>query len=91
MLGLCCCTGFSLVAVSGGSPFLLCVGFLLQCLLLWSTGFRCAGFTGCGTWAQQFVVPWLQSTGSVVVAYVGTSRTRDQTHIFCIGRQILYH
>ena len=40
----------------------------------------------------------LQSVGSVVVAqglrcsaYVGSSQIRDQTHVSCIGRQILYH
>ena len=42
--------------------------------------------------------PGLQSTGSVVVVHtfscswhMGSSQIRDQTCIFCIGRQILYH
>ena len=66
-------------AVSGGPSCLLRVGFSLQwLLLLWHVG-------------SAVAVPWLQSTGSVVVAYVGTSWTRDRTHVFCIGRQILYH
>lgn len=47
---LCCCAGFSLVTVSRGCSSWCCTGFSLQrCLLLWSTGFRCAGFT---RWAQ---------------------------------------
>ena len=39
------------------------------------------------------VAPGLQSTGSVVVApwHVPSSRTRDQTHVFCTGRQNPYH
>ena len=42
--------------------------------------------------------PWLQSTGSVVVVHrlsrytaCGIFQNRDQTHVSCIGRQILYH
>ena len=33
---------------------LLCTGFSLQRpLLLWSTSWRCTGFSSCGTWAQS--------------------------------------
>ena len=40
-LSLCCCTSFSLVAVSRGTVLLRCTGFLLQWLpLLQSTGSR---------------------------------------------------
>ena len=42
--------------------------------------------------------PELQSTGLVVVVHrfscswhMGSSQIRDQTCVFCIGRQILYH
>ena len=43
----------SLVVASGGYSSLQCVGFSMQWLLfLRSTGSRCAGFSGCGTWAQ---------------------------------------
>ena len=46
--------GLSLVAASWGYSSLPCVGFSLQWLLsLRSTGSRCAGFSSCGTWAQQ--------------------------------------
>ena len=45
--------GLSLVAASGCYSCLQCAGFLLQwLLLLWSTGSRRVGFSGCGMWAQ---------------------------------------
>ena len=34
----------------------------------------------------QAILEWLTISFSR-----GSSQTRDQTHIFCIGRQILYH
>ena len=44
--------GLSLVAASGGYSSLRCAGFSLRwLLLLWSTGFRCTGFSSC-EWAQ---------------------------------------
>ena len=50
-LGLCCCTGFSLVVVSRG--YSTCGGFSSWGrLLLQSTGSRRMGFTSCSTWAQ---------------------------------------
>ena len=50
----------SLVAASGGYSSLRCTRFSLRWLLLLrSTGSRCAGFSSCGTWAQQ-----LQRAGS---------------------------
>ena len=76
---------------------LLCAGFSLRWLLLLrSTGSRCVGFSSCGSWAQQL---WLAGsraqaqqlwrTGLVAPRHVGSSRTRAQTHVPCIGRQIL--
>ena len=45
--------GLSLVAASGGYSLLWCAGFSLQwLLLLWSTGFRLAGFSSCSIRAQ---------------------------------------
>ena len=50
-----------------------------------------------GTWAQKLApgssaqAQKLQRTGLVVPQHVGSSQTRDQTHVSCIGRQILYH
>ena len=77
----------SLVAVSGGYSSLQCAGFSLWWLLfLRSTGSRHAGFSSCGTWAQQL---WLM--GLVALWHVGSSRTRDWTRAPCIGRWILNH
>ena len=67
--------GLSLVDVGGGRSSLPCAGFSLQRLLL------------------------LGNTGSVVVAHglscpvghVGSSWTRDGTHVPCFGGQILNH
>ena len=45
--------GLSLVVASGGYSSLRCVGFSLWwLLLLWSMGFRPAGFSSCGMRAQ---------------------------------------
>ena len=44
----------SLVEASGGYSSLRCMGFSLRwLLLLWSTGFRRAGFSSCGSWALE--------------------------------------
>ena len=69
--------GLSLVAASGGYSLLQCAGFSLQwLLLLWSTGSRHLGFSSCGT-------------GLVAPRCMGSSQTRVQTCVPCIGRQIL--
>ena len=59
---------------------------------------ECAGFSSCSGWAQ-----WLRLAGSrawaqklwhmglVAQWHVGSSQTRDRTHVPCIGRQILNH
>ena len=78
---------FSLVAVSGGYSWLRCVGSSLWwLLLLQSMASRCMGFSSCDTLAQYL---WL--TGLVAPWHVGSSRTRAQTHVPCIGRQTLNH
>ena len=89
--------GLSLAAASGGYSSLQCASFSLWWLLLLrSTGSRHAGFSSCGTRAQQL---WL--VGSRVQAqqlwlmclvalwHVGSSQTRDQTRLPCTGRWIL--
>ena len=70
MLGLGCCEGFSLVAVSRGSSSLQCEGFLLLWLLSWSMLLRAHGFNSCcslavehrlnnrGAWAQLLHGMW---------------------------------
>ena len=76
--------GIPLVAVRGGHSSLQCAGFSMSwLLLLWSTGSRRAGFSSCGTWAQQL---WLAVSraqaqqlwhmGPVAPWHVGSSRAR---------------
>ena len=52
-----------------------CVGFLLQWLLLWSTGSEAQ------LWCMGLIALWC-------VTY---SQISDRSHVSCIGRQILYH
>ena len=91
--------GLSLAAVSRGYSSLWCTGFSLQCLLLlWSRDSRFAGFSSCGTRAQQL---WLTGSraqiqqlwrmGLVAPWHVGSSQTRARTRVPCISRQILNH
>ena len=78
----------SLVSASGGYSSLQCTGISLWwwLLLLRSTGSRCAGFSSCGTRAQQ-----LWHTGLVPQWHVGSSWTRARTRVPCISRRILNH
>ena len=67
--------GLSLVAASGGSG-LWCSGFSLQwLLLLWSMGSRHAGFSSCGTQAQQ-----LQHVGP---------RVHRLQQLWCVGSTVV--
>ena len=80
------CTGF-LQLWRAGATLLHCTGFSLRWLLLLrSTDSRRVGFSSCGTWVLQ-----LWRTGLVAPWHVGSSRTRDQTRVPCIGRWILNH
>ena len=80
MLGLGLCMSSSLVS-------LWCVGFLLRSLLLlWSMDTQSSivavwGLSSCCSWFMDLVAP----------QHVGSSQTRDRTHVSCIGRHILYH
>ena len=77
----------SLVAASGSYSSFWCAVFLSRwLLLLWSSGSRRAGFSSCGTRAQQ-----LWPAGFAVPQHVESSRTRARTRVPCIGRQILNH
>ena len=77
--------GLSLVAGSGGYSSLQCTGFSLWWLLfLCSMGSRHLGFSNFGLWAQQL---WL--LGLVAPGDVGSSQSRNQTHVPCVGRQSL--
>ena len=100
VLGLCCCTGSPLVAVSGdilsscdvGASH--CGGFL-NCRA-WALGRMC--FSSCGMWAQQLQFPGsrtqaqqLWQMGLVAPWHVGPSWKRERTRVSCTGRWILYH
>ena len=71
--------GLSLVAASGGYSLLVVRGLLfVVASLLWSMGSRAQ--------AQE-----LWHTGLVILWHVGSSHTRDQTHVPCFGRWISIH
>ena len=86
----------SLVAARGAPLCLWSSGLSLQrLLLLWSTGFRYTGFGSCCTWAQWPQFPGsraqaqdLWHTGWAALEHMESSRTRDWTHVPCIGRRI---
>ena len=67
-----------LLSMAAAGHFLSCDA-LWWLLLLWSSGSR--------------VVRLLQwwHMGSVALQHVGSSQTRNQTHVPCTGRQILNH
>ena len=83
----------------GATVRLWCLGLLLQwLLLLWSKESRHLGFSSLSTWTQQLRLSgsraWVQKlryTSLVALQCVGLSQIRDQTHVPCIGRQILNH
>ena len=85
------CSEWGLLASRSASH---CGGF--SCCRARGLGYAC--FSSYGTWAQQL---WLLGsraqaqqlwhTGSVAPQHMGSSQTRDQTHVSYIGRQILYH
>ena len=52
LLGLCCCTGFSLVAESRGYSLVVGVGFSLQWPYCRAQVLGHTGFSSCGVWAQ---------------------------------------
>ena len=67
---LCCCTGFCLVASSGGYSLVVVLGLLtggFLCCTAWALGR--AGFSSCSTRAQWLRFPGPQSTGSIVVTH----------------------
>ena len=90
MLGLCCHVGFSRVVASG---------IYSSCGVQASRdGFSCCRTKLLGTWASVVAAPGLYSAGIIVGVHglscspiLGSSRTRDQTSVSYVGRQILYH
>ena len=92
MLGPHCDMGFSLVVVSRGYPPAAVYGLLTEVASLGgSTGSRThrlqyLQFPGSGAQAQ-----WLWFTGLAALQLVGSSQMRDQIHVPCTGRGMLYH
>ena len=67
----------SLVVVSGDYSLAAVRSYSLWCLLLWwNKGSRASEPSSCDAWAELHVV---------------SSQTKDQTHVPCIGRQIINH
>ena len=67
----------SLVVVSGDYSLVVVWNYSLWGLLLWwNKGSRASEFSSCDAWAELHVV---------------FSQTKDQTHVPCIGRQIINH
>ena len=98
-LGLCCCVQAFSSCGKWGLLFLAVHGLLTAVAsLVAEHGLQSAGFSSCGTWAQQL---WLAGsraqaqqlwcTGLAAPWHVGSSRTRARTRVPCIGRQILNH
>ena len=51
----------------------------------------CVGFSVLQSAGSRAGAQWLWHTGSGVPEQVGSSRTRDRTHVLCSGRWILKH
>ena len=93
MLGLCCCVYFFPLVAAGEDYSLVAVhGLLIAVASLVEYGLQ-------GTRASVVATPRLYSPGSTVVVHrlncsvarALSFRTRDQTHVSCTGRRILYH
>ena len=91
MLGLHCCSGSFLAAVSRGCSLVECEDFLLRWLLL--LGAQASELLG---WVAE--APRLWNTGSIVVALglnyskaCGIFSVRDWTLVSYIGRRIPHH
>ena len=49
------------------------------------------GFSNFNTWSQQLQLAGSRAQEFVAPLHVGSFRTRDQTHVSCIGRSTLQH
>ena len=98
-LSTCSCAWGRLAVFSAGSthiPGLLRLGGVSGCLsgcacvLLWSDSWRPPGLYPTRLlWPGNFQARILESTA--ISFSRGSSQPRDQIHISCVGRQILYH
>ena len=90
VLGLLCCVGSSLVAVSRGNSLVEVCGLFIVVASVAAEhglqGVRAAAVAAPGSRAQQL---WL--LGLVALWHVGSSQIRNPTCASCIGRWTLYH
>ena len=84
----CCMRAFSSCSEWGYS-WLQCSSFSLQWLLLWTRGSRVCGLQYLWLEGSRARAQWLWCTGLVASWHAGSSRTRDQTGLPCIGRWML--
>ena len=89
VLGLCCCSDFSLVLEWGVLSSCNAQASHWGGFSCWAQSLDCSGFRSCGSRAPELNSLWCM--GLVALWYVGCSQTRDRIHVSCIGRRILYH
>ena len=91
------CTGFLLQRT--GSP-LCCNAWASHCsgwscgaqaIGVWASVVTARGLDSCSSWAVELRLISGGLTGLVVPQHVESPWTRDQTHVFCIGRWIFFH
>ena len=91
VLGLSCYADFSLVAVSrGSSPVLVC-RLLIVVVSIVEAVFRERGLQWLQLPSTRAQAQQLWCTGLVAQLHVESSQARDQTHVSCIEKSILYH
>ena len=91
VLGLSCYADFSLVAVTrGSSPVLVC-RLLIVVVSLVEAVFRERGLQWLQLPSSRVQAQQLWCTGLVAQLHVESSQARDQTHVSCIEKRILYH
>ena len=86
VLGLRCCMGFSLV-MRGGRSLVAMYRLLIAEAYCRAWALGQAGFSRCSSPTPEH--RWLM--GLVALRHVQSSRIRNQTHVSCTGRWILYH
>ena len=57
----------------------------------WASVIMVSGLSSCGSQTLQKKAKYLWHTGLVALQHVGSSWTRNRTHVSCTCRQILHH
>ena len=94
VLGLHCCSGFSLVVASGRYSLVAVASLAVKHGLQVGqvSGVAAHGLCSCGSQALEHrQAQQLWCLGLVAPRHVGSSQIRNQTHVFSIGRLVLYH